>query len=65
MSLLPSDYETGTWERFRLELTERLEILRKRNDGDLGARKTALLRGQIAEVKRLLSLPAQPPPRDE
>lgn len=37
-------------------LEQRLEVLRAQNDGDLNPEKTAKTRGQIAEVKRILSL---------
>lgn len=63
MNLQPADFINGTWDRLRADLAERLESMRKRNDGDLDAAETARLRGQIAELKYWLSLPAPQPPR--
>lgn len=40
--------------------SERLDMLRKSNDGDKGEIPTALLRGQIAELKYILTLGQEP-----
>ena len=44
------------WNALKKHLEQRLEVLRAQNDGDLNPEKTAKKRGQIAEVKRILSL---------
>jgi hypothetical protein len=55
--LIPSDFRTSTWKRLTKLLEERLEELREFNDASSNTEtKTALMRGQISEVKRLLSL---------
>lgn len=51
------DFRSPTWRRFTQELQERLQVLRELNDSSANTEdKTALIRGQISEVKRLLSL---------
>jgi hypothetical protein len=53
-----SDFRTPTWSRFTKLLQERLQELRELNDASANTEtKTALIRGQISEVKRLLALP--------
>lgn len=47
---------SSTWNALKKHLEQRLEVLRTQNDGDLNPEKTAKTRGQIAEVKRILSL---------
>jgi hypothetical protein len=54
--LLPQDFESTTWMRFRQFAIERLEELRQRNDGDLDEAETQRVRGQIAELKHWLAL---------
>ena len=56
MNLLASDLDTGTWDRLRADMEERLSVLRKRNDADLTETETARLRGQISEINHWLSL---------
>lgn len=52
-----SDLRTQVWSRFTKELELRLQELREFNDSTLNSEtKTALIRGQISEVKRLLAL---------
>jgi hypothetical protein len=51
------DLRSPTWRRFTKELQLRLQELREFNDASANtAEKTALIRGQISEVKRLISL---------
>ena len=58
--LFKSDFQTSTWKRFTQELQDRLQSLRELNDqASHDATKTAAIRGQIAEVKRLLALRAE------
>lgn len=54
--LTAEDKSSSLWKRLRDQLEQRLSELRAKNDGALDANDTAKLRGQIAEVKRLLSL---------
>jgi hypothetical protein len=51
-----ADRVSSTWNALKKHLEQRLEVLRAQNDGDLTPEKTAKLRGQIAEVKRILGL---------
>lgn len=44
------------WKKLKDHWQERLEVLRKQNDGDRPETETAKLRGQIAECKALLWL---------
>lgn len=52
-----ADFKSDTWRRFTAELRLRLQDLREQNDSVThDERKTAEIRGRIAEVKRLLDL---------
>lgn len=52
-----NDLRTPVWSRFTKELQLRLQELREFNDSSANSEvKTALIRGQISEVKRLLAL---------
>lgn len=51
------DFRSTTWKRLTQTLEKRLEELRELNDSpSFGPEKTALIRGGISEVKRILSL---------
>jgi hypothetical protein len=53
----PEDFRTDVWKRLTQTLEERLEELRQLNDNpSLGVEQTALVRGGIKELKRILSL---------
>jgi hypothetical protein len=55
--LKAEDFRSQTWKRLTQTLEERLEELRELNDSpSFGPEKTALIRGGISEVKRILSL---------
>jgi hypothetical protein len=60
-----NDLQSQSWLKLKRFLEERLAKLRAMNDNDLGETRTARLRGQIAEVRHLLSLaesrPMAPP----
>lgn len=57
MNLLRNDFTSLTWKRLTDDLSTRLEELRAMNDGlSLTETQTAVIRGKIAEVKRILSL---------
>ena len=55
-TLSKADRVSSTWNALKKHLEQRLEVRRTQNDGDLNPEKTAKTRGQIAEVKRILSL---------
>ena len=56
-TLTESDFRSQTWSRLTKDLQERLQELRQSNDSSqLSQDQTFLIRGQIKEVKRLLSL---------
>ena len=56
-SMQREDFATLAWKRFTDDLTLRLADLRVRNDNPAHAPdQTALIRGQIKEVKRILDL---------
>ena len=51
------DFLSPTWTRLTQTLEDRLKELRELNDApSFGPEKTALIRGQISELKRILSL---------
>ena len=55
--LVIDDFRSHTWSRLTKFLEERLPELREFNDSSANdPTKTALIRGQISEVKRLLAL---------
>lgn len=57
MNLKLEDFRSQTWKRLTLDLEARLGELRKLNDQPVHDQiKTAAIRGQIAEVKRMLAL---------
>lgn len=51
------DFHSPAWKRLTQTLEARLQELRELNDNpSFGAEKTALIRGGISELKRILSL---------
>lgn len=60
-----NDRTSETWGKIRKLYTERLEMLRTRNDSvKLSMHETDFLRGQIAECKAVLALEKQLPPHE-
>jgi hypothetical protein len=55
--VLNEDYTSGVWRRLTELLQGRLQELRELNDLNTSSDRTALVRGQISEVKRILDLP--------
>jgi hypothetical protein len=54
------DFRSATWRRLTQVLEDRLQELRELNDNpSFSAEKTALIRGGISELKRILSLAEQ------
>lgn len=47
--------QDALWKKIQVQLVERLNMLRLRNDGNLSPDVTAKTRGRIAEVKRMLA----------
>lgn len=57
MNLKIEDFRSDTWKRLTQTLENRLEELRQLNDSPaMGVEQTALIRGGIKELKRILSL---------
>lgn len=52
---------SAVWQRLKKYYDARLARLRAKNDGDLTHEQTLKLRGQIAEVKGLLSVATDSP----
>jgi hypothetical protein len=52
-----NDYErtSALWQRIEIEITERLETSREKNDASLTPEETATLRGSIKAFKEILS----------
>jgi len=61
MKLTEDQKHSAMWMAIEAELNERLNDLRKQNDGDRTHEETAKLRGRIEEVKRMLDW-AKPDP---
>ena len=55
------DFRSETWKALAELANTRLDDARKKNDGQLDATQTAYLRGRIAELKQLLTLPKAGP----
>jgi len=55
-ALEQSDLTSLTWQKLKILLEERVEMLRKKNDGNLDAVQTASLRGEIKALKGILVL---------
>lgn len=63
--LADSDVISTTWAKLAKHLEERIDLLRRQNDGPLDAAQTENLRGRIAELKALLrTAEKDPPPPD-
>lgn len=61
--VLPSDERhSALWKRLEQFTDERLNVLRRRNDGELTPDQTAHLRGRIAEIKHIRDLLAMENP---
>ena len=56
MKLSVQEKNSPTWVTIKAHLEERLLMLRRKNDNKLDDVSTEWLRGQIAEVKSLLSI---------
>lgn len=55
--LKTEDFRSATWKRLTQTLEDRIQELRELNDKpSFGPEKTALIRGGISELKRILSL---------
>jgi len=54
--LTDSDKMSQAWGKVREHLTERLAVLRGQLESDIDERTSTRVRGQIAEVKSLLSM---------
>lgn len=63
--LLPGDLLSPTWAKIKAHYESRLQDLRVQNDKRSSADDTARLRGQIFEVKQLLSLSSPATPKQE
>jgi hypothetical protein len=55
--LKPEDFHSQTWKRLSQLIENRIDELRKLNDSpSQGVEQTALIRGGIRELKKILSL---------
>ncbi len=50
------DFHSACWKRLSRLIDERVDELRKLNDSELSPEKTALVRGGIKELKKILAL---------
>lgn len=61
-----NDRQSAVWLKLKKHLEAELDVLRKKNDGNLDEVKTANLRGGIRQLKAILALENDaPPPPDE
>lgn len=60
MVLTIEERRSAFWQKLAEHCSDRLEVLRKENDGDKSELDTAKLRGRIAELKLLISLGNEP-----
>lgn len=56
IELLASELDSALWQKIKGHLVKRIEQLRKDNDADKSDTDTAKIRGQIKELKALLTL---------
>ena len=56
--LSDADKTTGVWLRLKTHLTDRLALLRLRNDGPLSEIETAATRGEIKAIRQIIALDA-------
>jgi len=55
--LKPEDFRSATWKRLSKLIETRIDELRQLNDNpSFGPEKTALIRGGISELNKILSL---------
>jgi len=55
--LKPEDFRTPAWRRLSQHVSDRIDELRKLNDSpSYGPEQTALIRGGISELSKILSL---------
>lgn len=59
--LTPAERASAAWQRLSAYMNKRMAMLRARNDGLHEPDKTNALRGQIAELRHLLSLASDKP----
>ena len=59
--LTQQELDSVLWDKLERYFKDRLATLRAKNDHDLDAMKTAELRGEIKEVKHILSLGLEKP----
>lgn len=62
MKLELHERQSALWKKLAGHVAERIETLRRKNDGDLNDTQTARLRGALAELKQLLELGEDLPP---
>lgn len=58
--LTPGERNNPLWAKLERYLNDRLEMNRRKNDGDLEPLETAKVRGRIAVIKDLLALAKDP-----
>lgn len=60
MKLEEHELHSALWLKLSEEIKSRIEVLRRRNDGDLDLTETTRIRGQLMAYKSILVL-AEPP----
>lgn len=67
MTLSDIERHSALWKKINEYLHERMDVARRKNDGDLTEAQTAKIRGQIQTLKELIALgnPSPIEPADE
>ena len=61
MKLTHEERHSALWMKLKEYMTEQMDVLRRRNDGDLDAITTAAIRGRIRALKEMVALEEDPP----
>lgn len=60
MKIEQHELRSSLWRRLQAHYEAQLELLRRKNDGDMTPEQTQRLRGRIAQVKEFLALATEP-----
>lgn len=60
MRIEPHEMRSALWLKLQAHYSAQLDMLRRKNDGDMPPDQTQRLRGRIAQVKEFLALSGEP-----
>lgn len=61
ITITEDEKESKLWKKLKEHIETRLDLLRKKNDGNLDEFETARLRGRISELKSFFALDKEVP----